>query len=160
MRANVLEGDAYLVVTGLRNDYSKYIAYFVESEGELRLDWRATVGFSEVLPEEVPEMPRDDSRLMRVVASPSSFYTATFPDTDFACFLVSHLDRERYAWGYVQRDSPAHRRLVGALSAPLTRATAGRLTIVVRKGAEKSLPNQVLIEEVIGADWLSIRRSR
>ena len=158
LRAYILDGDAYLLMTGLRNDYSQYVAYFVLDEaGELRLDWKATVGFSEVLPHEIPEMEAAVSKLMRVVASPSSFYTTYYPESDYECFLVSHLDQERYAWAYVQRDSPVHRRLIGALSVRLTRLTAGRVTIVVRRGAPGSLPNQVLIEDVIGADWISVR---
>lgn len=160
MSAAVLEGNAYLVVSGLRNDYSKYLAYFVEKEGELVIDWRATVGFSEVLPNEVADMPTDKSLLMRAIALPSSFYTLAYPESDYACYLLSHIDREEYAWGYVRRDSVVHDQLDGALKAPLTRPADNRVTLTVRKGRGDGLPNQLVIDEVVGADWLSLRAGR
>ena len=144
----------YLLMSGLRDDYTKYVAYFVETEGALRLDWEATVGYSELLPEEVEAMPGDRTALMRVVASPSSFYTNLFPEEEYGCFLLTHLDRERYAWGYIRKESESYELLRDYLSSPVTALTAKRVTIRVRKAPDGALPNQVEIVRILGNDWL------
>jgi len=144
----------YLLVSGLRNDYTKYIAYIVEVDGELRLDWEATEGYCPLLPDEVMKMGEGEEFEMRVLASPSSFYTPIFPEDDFACVLLSHLDREHYAWGYVRRSSPEHDLLVGALSSPVTKMVADRVRIRVARGPEGALSRQVEVTAVLGVDWL------
>ena len=144
----------YLLMSGLRDDYSNYVAYFVQVDGELLLDWEATEGYSDLLPKEFIKLGESEVQA-RMLVSPSSFYSQIFPESEYLSVLLTHLDQEHYLWGYVRRDASDFELLSSYLSSPVTVVTAGRLILKLAKGPDEALSNQVEITGVTGIDWLT-----
>jgi len=150
-------GSAYLILAGLDKEYLDSVAYFVSEEGEFKLDWEASEGYSEYLPGEEGQLIDDKPRLMRAIVRASTFYTPQFPEERFQSYMLHHRDPGQFVWAFALRSSEANTKIRGyfdsvARALPNTRY---RVTVRVRKGPEGARANQLEIVDYLHPDWFT-----
>ena len=154
-------GSAYLILGGLNKEYLDSVSYFVSEEGDFKLDWEASEGYSELLPGEEEELSDAEPRLMRAVVRASTFYTPQFPEAQYQSYMLHHRDPGQFVWAFALRSSEANTKLRGYFDSasrgiPNTRY---RVTVRVRKGPEGARANQLEIVEYLHPDWFTPKQS-
>jgi hypothetical protein len=145
---------AYVIMTGVRDDYSPLMAYFVKEDGRMVLDWEASEGYSEVLIDEVDALRDGKPRMMRGVIGLSNFYTDVYPEKDYRCYTLHHDDPGEWLWAYAKRESEVDFRLISHMQARDSLGRSRRVTVKLTKNQEGSRDNQVEIEEFLFGGWI------
>jgi hypothetical protein len=120
----------------------------------MRLDWEASEGFSEILPQKVPALRDREPRMMRVMINGSNFYTDIFPEERFQCYTLQHLDPAEYVWAYAERESEVDFKLRRRVMQQTPWGKQRRAVVTVRRGPEGSRPNQVEVLDLLYGDWI------
>ena len=141
---------------GRKPDFSPYQVYFVREGDCLRIDWEATQGLGETSFDSL-QRGVGSGGVIRAYATPGTFYSLAFPETEYRSYKVIAPDREQVVWGYLRTDSAAAAALKKAFE-PAERgdATGSELPVTLRlapppAGAQK---NQWLIGEMLHIDWV------
>ena len=125
--------------------------------GRFRVDWDSWVGYSEVPWEEMPVERPTAPFLIRAYVLPVEYYNFQFTDEKkWVCYSLQSPDRERNLYGYVERLSVKQSMLENFESQDRELAYLLR----VRYPAQPTGKDQVIIDEVLDAGWISDRTNR
>jgi hypothetical protein len=155
LHAAAVAGSGYLVLVGLGADHLAAVAYFVKRGDAFKFDWEASEGYSELLPDEVEQLADTEPKLMRVIVSPSDFYTSHFPEEEYMAWSLHHQDPGKFIWAFAKRSSLANQKMIVSYEAKDLPGTRNRATVMVRKGPEGARANQLEIVEFLHTDWFT-----
>lgn len=94
-------GMGVLSVVGKREDFEPYEVYFVREGGSLKLDWDATMGWSEKSIKEVSEEKPTKPIFMRCRISKKASFDQKFGADDFSGYLLSGEFSDEYLLAYL-----------------------------------------------------------
>ena len=148
---------AYAFMSGSRPDFSPFQMFFVRENQRLLVDWEATEGLCSHSFRELQD-PALKEAVVRVVASPTRYYSAAFPESRYRAFQLVMRDKESYLWGYAPLGSSAERQLSaifqrGMIVNEQTRAEPVRLKLA--RGEEVGQPNQWVIADMLHKGWVA-----
>jgi len=148
----------YGTMAGSLPDFSNYAVYFVRSGGRMLVDWEATTGAGTANMAGLNDASTTEA-VVRVLISPTAFYTATYPESAFQAYQASRPDSDEIAWLYVERDSIAGGTLGKMFQAGdiLGRADTSpqRVRVRLAKAEQGSLSNQWTVLDVLHKGWVS-----
>ena len=151
-------GRVFGLLDGPLPDFSRFRAYLVlDDGGQLRVDWKATTAYGSADFEQLSGGSGDPSEI-RAWISPSGFYTAVFPESDFQSFQLIAPDQEKSVWCYTRRGDPADLELSNPfMEGEILDAASQTIRVTVRltRGPADSLPNQWLLEELLHHEWIT-----
>jgi len=125
------------------------------SEG-YRVDWESWVAWSEMSWEDFKKQRPTEPKLFRVISSPAIYYNFEFRDeSKWVSFSLGSLDGEDTLYGYTPVGSDLAARL-----RPLDGVGHRKVTLKLRFPENSPTDNQVLIEEIVGEDWLGLPGKR
>ncbi len=150
-------GLTYGLLKGDLPDLSDFSAYFVLSDGRLRLDWKASTAYGTASFAEL-ERKKGNPGEIRGWISASDFYTLAFPENEFQSYQLASPDRLNSVWCYSRRGEAASERLNQLLKGGdilKSKAESVKITLQLESGPDDALANQWLIGEVLHKDWIS-----
>ena len=151
------DGDRYALLEGSKNDFTSFTAFFRLEDGELKLDWKATIGFSSASFEDLKD-GKGDGREIRAWISQSDFYTYPVPEEKFRSYrLLSH-GGSHTIWAYTELGSELDEKLAKLfIPSQITGEVQSevQITLGLEPGPEESLGNQWLISDIKGFNWLA-----
>lgn len=146
----------YGILEGRFPDFTNFAAYFIFGDDQLLLDWKATTAYGSSGFDALA-LGKGDPTEIRGRLSPSGYYSAVFPESDYQSYQLISADKEQAIWCYASRDGEAHAKLTPIFksgdilqSAP----TEQKVTLRLNRGPEDALPNQWVIAEMLHKDWL------
>jgi len=155
---NVLDGKRvpFAILEGVLRDFTNFKAYFREEEGALKMDWKATFGYSSAEFSELKSGKGDGSEV-RAWLSNVDFYTFSFPEGKYRSFRIMSPEGEMTIWGYVPTGGDLEKQLLelfqpGQITGDSQNEIQAVLRLVHRDG--DSLPDQWLITEIVRLGWL------
>lgn len=151
------ENRAFLRMVGKNQDGSSFTAFFVEVDGNLVLDWEATLEVGDARLATLARHPTDHPVKMRVILSPSPYYLPSLPESEYESYQITSLRDDTIVWGYVRRDSPTHVKIRGAMQldlALLDQMNEVRVTIKMQKTDDITSQNRFFITEMLHKDWV------
>lgn len=151
------KGQAFGILDGTLPDFSRFSAYLALHDGQLLLDWKATMGYSTAGFDEMAKGVGDTSEV-RVLAALSGFYTDVFPESDYQSFQLFSPDDEAAIWAYAERGGRADAELGRLLSkGAIIAETQGKtkVTLKLTRKPDVGLPNQWLVEEMLHKEWIT-----
>lgn len=151
-----VEGMRYGILSGTSPDFSAFNAVFQVEDEVLKLDWKATTGFSSA---EFAELKagKGDATEVRSVVSLADFYTFALPEERYRAYRLMSMDGELNVWGYTEigsalDDEISELFLTGQITGEVQ--SARRLLLSLERGSDDTLPNQWIIKDLISKDWL------
>jgi len=156
---NVLpaNGKPFGLLSGIYPDFSKFNAYFVMEEDQLRLDWKATSGYGTATFDQLSNNQGDPAEI-RATIIPSDYYSPVFPETEFRSYQLFSPDNMKAVWCYASLGSPAAKSLARLFQGgTILKATKSpqKATLRLERGPEGALPNQWLVAEMLHEEWIS-----
>lgn len=150
------EDSRHGILTGTLPDFTTYRAFFRWYEGELKLDWKATVGYCSTDFSELKKGQGDASEV-RVMLSPADFHTFPLAEGEFRSFRLTSPDGRENIWGYTKVGGEIDTKLA-ALFNPSQITGEARVDAAVivglARGPEESLPTQWMITSLSRLNWL------
>lgn len=150
------DGVRYGLLSGAKDDFTEFSAYFREDGSDLKLDWKATVGYGTASFEELRSGEGDSSEI-RGWISPSDLYTFTFPEEKYRSYRLVGSRGGQTVWVYVKRDSEDDSKLLKLfMLSQITGESQSEAQVVIEleRGPEESLQNQWIIKDLIKLNWL------
>jgi len=162
-------GRGHGTLRGRKPDFTPFQVCFIREGDALRIDWEATEGLGDT-DFATLQKGRGTGGIIRAYVAPESFYSLTFPETEYHSYKVLAPDREQVVWGYAKAGSAAAVALLKVFEAAAQgdEANVGQ-PIAQRQvsGAEQAMSlrlspapegaqkNQWLIGEMLHIDWVS-----
>ncbi|MEP2774619.1 MAG: hypothetical protein ABJQ29_06490 [Luteolibacter sp.] len=149
-------GIKYGILEGNTPEFDRFRAIFRNEGEELKLDWKATVGYGTADFEDLVA-GRGDGSLIRGYLSIADFYTFSFPESEFQSYRFASPTGETSIWVYAGRGSGAADRFSEVFAASeITGEVNGvaEVTLSLDPGNEESLPNQWQIQDLLRMGWL------
>lgn len=127
--------------------------YFEKDTGQCQLHWESLVGWSEMTwAEYLEEKPRE-AQLMRLTCKEAYYYGGDYVDEEkWLCLKVEQGEEHATTYGYILRDLVTD----SSVLADLRRRRSMQLTLRMQYPEESKLQNQLLIKELVRADWLDV----
>jgi hypothetical protein len=151
----------YVVVSGQREDFQPFSAYFVEEGGELLLDWDATTHWCEVPFAEFVEEKSPSVALIRGIIEKKPTYDSVIGGISYSGYLLTSHDGSEFIFCYLPLDSDKQRldddriktilnykRFVGPLLSDLP------ITLRVRFGDGKGGGKRFEIVDLVHDKWV------
>lgn len=138
-------------------DYSEFSAYFVLSDDQLRIDWKATTGYGTATFDELTHSQGDPSEI-RGTIKPTDYYSPVFPEAEFQSYQLFSPDGTTAIWCYTYRQIPTADtidKLFHGGDILKTKIKPQRITLRLEHGPDGALPNQWLIGEMLHEEWIS-----
>lgn len=165
---------AYLILTARNREYLPFRAYFTREGGELKLDWHATVAWSDVSLQSIsesaeqraespnahlPDTRSTDSVLVRcMLRKRNEFYAGPYNDQDHSAFMLLSADKMHQMWGYAPKGSKLDLQLRAILdhgSFVVSLKKDERVTLCVRVNGKDALPSQLDMVELVNREWVT-----
>lgn len=146
----------YALLKGVNHDFSKFSAVFRFEGDELKLDWRATVGYGSANFADL-KMGDGDASEIRGWISPSDFYTNTLPENRYHSFLVTSPNKDASIWVYTEIGSELDQQILSMfMVSPITGEyqTEAMVTLSLARGEQQILPRQWMVGKLLAMDWL------
>jgi hypothetical protein len=146
----------YGVLSGYFADDTPFQAFFVLEHGRLRLDWKATTGYSTAPFSQLVAGTGDGSEI-RVWVEPSFYYSTVFPESAYHCYRFYRMIDDPACWGYVSRGSDAEKTLRRIFPKGGIVATTTKPKMVILKlnrPSDGAQPNQWSITDVLHSEWI------
>lgn len=153
---HVNDGHQFALLEGTLPDFSKFSAYCVMSDNQLRLDWKATTGFGTATFEELARSQGDPAEIRAKIIA-SKFHTAIYPEAEFRSYQLVSPDESQAIWGYTRRGETVDgvlARLFQGGEILETSQEQKKVTVRLAHGPAGSLPNQWVIAEMLHPDWI------
>jgi hypothetical protein len=151
------DGRAFGILEGSLPDFALFRAYWVISEKQLWLDWKATTGYGTATFAELSRQQGDPAEIRgRII--PSDYFTAVYPEAEFQSYQLLAPDNRQAVWCYVRRGDPlagALEELCGGADILSGTPTQQKITVRLDHGPAGSLPNQWLISGMLHKEWLT-----
>jgi hypothetical protein len=149
-------GIRYAVLDGILSDFTSYRAFFRQDDGGLKLDWKATAGYSTA---DFAEMKKGggSGKEVRATISIADFYTFSFPEETYRSLRIMSADGEANLWGYVPLGSEIDQQLLELfLPSQITGEAQSEIqvTLHLEPGGGESLPDQWIIAGIERLTWL------
>ncbi len=151
-----MDGSPYGVLEGTLPDFSTFSAYFLLSENHLQLDWKATTRHGTASMTELARGQGNPAEI-RAKISPCGYFTAAYPEADYQSYQFVSSDDETSIWCYTRKGGEADHALAKLFQngAILQSSLEPRkVTLRLERGGADSFPNQWLVSEVLGDDWI------
>lgn len=152
-----VQGRDFLMMSGQCQDSTPFLAFFVEIDQQIFLDWEATLGVGEAKIDTLVANPTEHPIMMRVTISPSPYYLPTLPESEYESYQLTFSGSDSIIWGYAPRGSIAHQQIHALLlqqNELLDVATEARATLKLRKTDGPSAQYRFFITEVLHKDWV------
>lgn len=150
------DGQRYGVLEGIGDDFTGFQAVFRKTEDGLKMDWKATTGYSTASMDELKN-GKGDAHEMRVSISGADFYTFSLPEDKFRSFRLVGIGDQASLWGYTLIGSELDEKLLKLfVPSEITGDSQSevRVTLALEPGPEDALPNQWMIKDIIRLSWL------
>jgi len=150
------EGIEFGVLSGFLADSSGFRAVFRLEGDSMKMDWKATTGYSSADYSELKQGIGDGLEI-RAILSPGNFHTFALSEDEYRCFTLLVPDKQEKVWGYTKLnradDVLLHSQF---LPGQLTGEMLGEISVllVLERGRTESLPNQWMISKVVRLSWL------
>ena len=147
----------FAALSGILPNYDEFMAYFVIEDGDLYMDWEATVGYGSATFEELAQGEGDTSKI-RATIIPAVYYSPVYPEESYQSFQLISPNGEDAVWCYVERGTPGEAAITKLfLGGDIVRKDIRphKVTLSLKRGAEESLPNQWLIDRVWHIEWVT-----
>lgn len=149
-------GIRYALLDGILSDFTSYRAFFRQDDGGLKLDWKATTGYSTA---DFAEMKKGggSGKEVRATISIADFYTFSFPEETYRSLRIMSADGEANLWGYVPLGSEIDQQLLELfLPSQITGESQSEIqvTLHLEPGGGESLPDQWIIAGIERLSWL------
>ena len=153
------EGLPCATLDGSLPGFLGFSACFVVEKNQLLLDWKATVGYGTASFDDLSRGTGDATEI-RGWLQPTTYYTAVFPEADFAAFqlLPPRSSEESPIWCYARRNSveaEALNRLFPGGEILKPEKTPQKVTLMLQRGDPASAPNQWLVVKLLHKQWIS-----
>jgi hypothetical protein len=152
-----VQGRDFLTISGLCENGRPFLAFFVEVDQRIVIDWEASMGVGEAKIDTLTQHPTEHPITMRAVLSPSPYYLPSFPETDYESYQLSFAGSDSVIWGYAPRGSLAHQQINALLiqqNELLEDVSEARVTLRLRKTPGPSSQYRFFITEVLHKDWV------
>ncbi len=138
-------------VAKLKNGEMRVVAMVVGEDGAMAVDWKCFACENEVGWDELLAMPTPAEAAFRVSLTGSDYYNYRFQDAEqWACFELKRLGYSNDAFGYVKRNSEAHRSLEDLLKNRMF----VRCMLKLRTTPDSPATRQFEVIEFMQSDWL------
>jgi hypothetical protein len=148
-----VDNDSFLYMQ-VRGEDGTLIPLLVEHLGrdEVLVDWETDVAYQPMLLATFLEQRLTEPVAFRVFAKLDTFYAYEFADPErYQCLMLTERDSETYLFGYVERGSEAHRKLMETLGDdPKSREP---FLLKLRFLPDSRATRSVVIEEVVAKRW-------
>lgn len=148
----------YGIMSDTLPDFHSYTAYFVRSGGRMLVDWEATAGTGTTNLQGLNQAATTEA-VVRIMISPTSFYTATYPESAYLSYQATRPDSDEVAWIYAPKASVAGESLGKLFQAGdiLGSADISPQPVRLRLGRnpEGGLANQWQALDVLHKGWVS-----
>ncbi|MFK7851244.1 MAG: hypothetical protein AB8D78_09725 [Akkermansiaceae bacterium] len=144
------------LLAGMGPDFMPFGAFFHYTDSGLKLDWKATTGYSSAPFSELKK-GQGNAEEVRALLSSADFYTVAFPDDQFRAYRMTSPDEETILWGYVNSGSDLAKRLTELFeTGQITGESNAELqvTLSLVRGPEGALSNQWIIHDFICLNWI------
>lgn len=151
------DGRGYLILSGNNQNGKPFHAFFVAENDTFLLDWEATTQFSESRISTLALESSGKPALMRITLTPNPYYLIDTPESEFESFKIAAADEDTMAWGYIRRDSPAHKIILEAARAAHDSNAPSfsiRATVLMANMEEPSQYPRFFITEMLHKDWV------
>lgn len=154
----VLELDdvSYGMLQGSLLDFTSYRAFFRHDGGDLKLDWKATVGYCSTDFVSLQKGEGDGGEV-RAWLAPADFYTFPLPEGEFRSFRLASPDKQENLWGYTKVGGVLDEKLLAQfVPSQITGEALSEVAVVVvlERGPTEALPNQWIITNLLRLNWL------
>ena len=149
----------YMVIMGRRADHTPFRAYFVKTDGGLRLDWMATHGMSDIAVPSLVKEATNRSTLVRCWVGKQPWYDVEKGHASTrSWYVILEPTKEEFVWAYAPakselderlRDILFYGRMVGE------RQDEERATIRLAKPTVGFRENEFEITELTTVDWVA-----
>ncbi len=146
----------YGLLSGLNHDFSKFNAIFRYEGSELKLDWKASVGYGSADFADL-KIGKGDATEIRAWISISNFYTNTLPENRYRSFLITSPKKDVSIWGYTEIGSKTDQQILSMfMISPITGEykTEAMVTLGLERGEQEILPRQWMISKLVSMNWL------
>lgn len=150
------EEKKYGVLEGKLQGFEQFRAVYRVNDGDLKLDWKATVGYGTAGFEEL-EKGAGDGGEIRGILSKADFYTFSYPEADWSCYRFTSPSEAKILWVYTQRGGDIDDRISKEFTpSEITGQSFNEVdaTLSIKPGNEDSLPNQWEIMEFLTVGWM------
>lgn len=150
------EGVRYGVLEGVLPDFRSYRAFFRQEQEGLKMDWKATSGYSSSPIGTLKEGQGDGSEV-RVWLSPTDFHTFPLPEGEFRSFRLTSPDGQENLWGYTKKGGELDGKLIAEfIPSQITGEAKTEVAVIVglEHGPTEALPNQWMITRLVRLSWL------
>jgi hypothetical protein len=141
-------------------DYGNYSAYFIEADGHLMLDWKATSGYSSATFSQLAKNTGDSSEIRGYIVA-SQFYSASWPESEYQSFQLLDPEKTTLIWCYARRASSECSTISQLLKKdPVAGDPIGdqKITLQLERGPNETAPNQWQIARLLSLDWITPSR--
>lgn len=138
-------------------DHSGFEAYFIDDGNRMLLDWKATTAYGTASFAQLAKNEGDGSEI-RGKITVADFYSATWSESEYQCYLFTSPDDRIGIWCYARRGEAAANTISELLKVgEITQeAEASRsMTLGLERGASGGQPNQWLIKAILQIDSAS-----
>lgn len=131
-------------------DFENRALVFSDSPGDMRIDWEAWVGWSEMPWDEFSATKPEEGMVFRVHVSEVDYYNFDFTDdSKWQSYRLESPDREDALYGYVLKESPLNQGLRPGAD---IKSTPMMLSLKFPAGAATG--DQVEIERIVSEGWV------
>ncbi len=148
---------SFAKLEGILPDFSSFSTYFLISEGQLLIDWKATTGYGTATFDDLANNQGNPAEIRgRII--PTDYYSPVFPESEFQSYQLIAPDNQSAIWCYARRNHVAQTKLSslfhgGIILKPIT--TDIKVTLRLEHAPEKALPNQWMIGEMLHEEWIT-----
>lgn len=149
-------GGIYAELSGVNHDFSDFLAYFRFESSELKMDWKATVGYGTASFAELKAGEGDSSEI-RAWISLSDFHTGSLVEGKYRSFLIASPDELVSIWGYTEIGSEMDQKLSALFKqSQITGEFVRRQKVILslERGQEGTLPSQWMVSRLVGINWI------
>ncbi|MGB0774585.1 MAG: hypothetical protein ACPGUY_01985 [Akkermansiaceae bacterium] len=165
------EDTAFLTLDTLNQDFMPARVYFTQDQGELKIDWQASQGWSVMsIGQMKAAFKKQNStntaavdfskpQLVRCrIKRREEFYAGKYNDQDHSAYLLMSENLTEYLWGYVPKNSTLDlelKKLLDHGSFVVSLKKNLRVTLTLKRSEKDALPSQVEVVELLHPDWVT-----
>ncbi|QTN31822.1 hypothetical protein HZ994_05595 [Akkermansiaceae bacterium] len=150
------ENRRYGILEGTLADFTRFSAFFRQEAGVLKMDWKASTGYSSAGFASLKKGEGDGSET-RAWVSMADFYTFAFPEEKYRCYRLMSKDGHVNLWGYVPIGGGLDEEFLNLFQpSQITGEVQADAQVILRlgPGPVESLPDQWLIDGLLAKSWL------
>jgi len=151
------DGLVYGVLEGTLEDFSEFKAYFVEEDGQLRMDWKASRAYGSASFSDL-QQGRGDASEIRGWLARMDYYSIAFPEHRYQSYRLVSPDELETLWVYAERGSDVNDALNRHFKGGQIlqgNPDDGKMTVRLARAPQEAMPNQWLLVELLHKEWIA-----